>query len=369
MSYKIFTVNPGSTSTKVALFHNEKKVFSRNVEHDITELAQFQTISDQLPFRISTIEKVLKEDNILLEGVTAIVGRGGAFHTMEGGVYELDELMLNHTIESPVGIQHPANLGVQIAWKLQQEFGGRVFMVNPPVVDEFDEIARITGIKGVYRRSYLHSLNIKEVGIRYANSIGKNYGECNLIICHLGGGISVSAHRQGRMFDGNDIIGGEGPLAPTRCGTIPVSSLIKLCFSGQYSEKEILAKCTKSGGFVDLLGTADTREVVRRAKMEDKDAKRAFQAMIYQIIKYIGSMATALSGKVEGIVLTGGMANESLITDAITESCSFIAPVVVYPGEFEMEAMANGAIRVLDGKEQLKKYTGKPVWQGFLEEL
>lgn len=366
MAYSVFTINPGSTSTKIALFHGKEKVFSKNVSHGAEELAQFPDLSAQLSYRMNTIMKILVEEKISLQGIDAFVGRGGGLYSMEGGVYEIDERMVRHAENSPVGVVHPANLGIQIANKFQQAYGGHAYTVNPPSVDEYEAVARVTGMKGVERKSRLHSLNLKEVGIRHAELMGKPYEQCNFIICHIGGGISISAHCQGRMVDGNDIIGGEGPMAPTRCGSLPAEDLIRLCYSGKYTEREMLDKCTKNGGFVDLLGTADTIEVLRRAQNGDQQATLVWDAMVYQINKYIGSMAAVLKGQVDGILLSGGMANSKELTEEIVKVCSFIAPVTVYAGEFEMEAMASGAIRVMSGEEEVKTYTGKPTWPGLM---
>jgi butyrate kinase len=238
-------------------------------------------------------------------------------------------------------------------------------VVNPPDVDEFQDLARITGIKGLYRVSHLHALNQKETAIRYAASIGARYEDLNLVVAHIGGGISVAAHRKGRMIDGNDIVGGEGPMAPTRAGSLPAADLIRLCFSGKFSEKELLARCMKNGGFVDHLGSSDALEIKERIKQGDAYAKLAYHAMIYQIIKSIGAMAAALEGEVDGILLGGGLAHDGELVDKITAACSFIAPVHAFPGEFEMEAMASGALRALRGEEIVKTYSGEPVWRGF----
>lgn len=364
MNYRVFAVNPGSTSTKIALFEGEELLFSRTISHSGEELAVYSEISKQLPYRMGHILQMLAEEQISLEGVDAFVGRGGGFYSMEGGVYELNELMLAHAKESPMGIQHPAVLGTLIAHDLQQQYGGRVFVVNPPVVDEYDEVARVTGIREIVRESHLHALNLKEAGIRHAASLGRAYEDCNFIICHIGGGTSISAHRRGRMVDGNDIIGGEGPMTPTRCGAIPAEPLIELCFSGKYTKKQLIEKCRKNGGFMDWFDTADALWVSRQAAEGNEKAALVWNAMIYQIKKQIGAMAMALDGQVDGIILTGGMTKNKDLTEELTRACSFLAPVTVYPGEFELEAMAGGAVRVLSGMEVPKQYTGVPVWKG-----
>lgn len=361
---KILTINPGSTSTKIALFEGETALFTANVSHDAAELAKYPSISDQLPYREQTIRALLAENGVSLDGLSAVVGRGGGLIAMEGGVYAIDALLLDHAARGANGVQHPAQLGPQLAKKFSDEIGCPAFVVNPPDTDELQDVARVTGIKGVYRNVHLHALNLKETAIRHAAGLGKKYEDCNFVVCHIGGGVSISAHQRGRMIDGCDIVGGEGPMAPTRCGAVPAAELIDYCFSG-VDKKTAKALCTKSGGFVSLLGTSDAIEVSRRAAEGDKVAWMAWNGMIYQIIKEIGAMAAALHGQVDGILLGGGMVHNKELVEQITQACSFIAPVTAYPGEFEMEAMAAGAIRALKGEEQVRKYTGEPVFQQF----
>ena len=360
---KVFAINPGSTSTKIALIENGKVLFSKNVAHDAAVLDQYPGISEQLPYRKETILALLEKDQISLAEVDAFVGRGGGLNAMEGGTYEIDDLLLKHATVGINGIAHPAQLGPQLAHEFQKEYGGKAFVVNPPDVDEYQELARMTGVKGVYRTSHLHSLNLKETAIRHALTLGKKYEDCNFVVCHIGGGISVSAHQKGRMIDGNDIVCGEGPMAPTRCGAVPVAALLK--YADGKNPKDVKALCTRSGGFVSHLGTSDALEVIKRAQAGDKEAAMVWNTMIYQITKYIGSMAVVLHGKVDGILLGGGMVYSEDLVNQIKEACDFIAPISAYPGEFEMEAMASGAERVLKGEEQVKTYTGEPVWQGF----
>ncbi len=363
--FKVFAINPGSTSTKIALFEGETILFSANVNHDSGKLAEYYDISDQLPYRKETILNILEENKISLEGVDAFVGRGGGLLALSGGTYEIDSILLEHAKLGANGVSHPAQLGSQLAHEFCMQYGGKEFVVNPPDVDEYDDIARVTGIKGITRASHIHALNQKETAIRHAEIIGKAYTECNFIICHIGGGISVAAHKKGRMVDGTDIVEGEGPMAPTRAGAIPAAPLIRLCYSGKYSEKEMLAKCTKNGGLMELIGTADALEISNKALEGDRYARLIWDAMIYQINKSIGAMAAVLQGAVDGILLGGGMVyNQDLVTQ-IRQACSFIAPVTAYPGEFEMEAMASGAIRILNGSEPVQKYTGVAVWTGF----
>ncbi len=363
-SYKVFAINPGSTSTKIAMFEGDKEVFSKNISHDAEKLKEFKEISDQFDYRKETILKELAEAGQTLEGVDAFSARGGGLVNVEGGVYKVGEKLLEH---ARVGytVKHPATLGAQLADAFAKEYGGVAFVVNPPDVDEFTDVARVTGLKGIYRESRIHALNQKEIGIRYAAKLGKKYEDLNLIICHIGGGISVTAHNHGKMVDSNDIANGDGPMAPTRCGQLPVKDVVTMCFSGKYTEKEMREKITKTGGLVDHLGTSDAREVTEMIKNGNQYAKLIYDAMIYEIGKTAGSMAAVLCGKVDGIIFTGGISHDKCVVEKLTEMLSFIAPITVMAGEFEMEALAAGAIRVLSGKEEAKTYTGIPVWNGF----
>ena len=364
--YKVLAINPGSTSTKIALFHEETCIYTKNVSHDAGELAKYQTIPDQLPYRRDMILKLLKEAGISLEDVDVFVGRGGGLLAMEGGTYRVSELMLEHARTCANGVIHPAALGSQLANEFAVQYKKQAMVVNPPDVDELQDLARMTGIQGVNRIIHLHALNLKETAIRHSkNVLNRDYESCNYVVCHIGGGISISAHRQGRMVDGYDIVGGEGPMAPTRCGSISVADLLEYMEKNQLSAAEVKKLCTRTGGFVSHAGISDAVELTNRAKNGDPYAEMLWNAMIYQIVKCIGAMAAVLHGKVDGILLGGGMMHSDDLVRQITESCSFLAPVTAYPGEFEMEAMAAGAIRVLKGEETLKEYTGKPVWSGF----
>lgn len=362
-TYRIFAINPGSTSTKVALFENDRTVFSANVAHDAQELSRFREMSEQLPYRRETILRALADAGLSLEGTDAFSGRGGGLVSLEGGTYGVNELLLHHA-RICFTVRHPAVLGSQLAHEFASEWGGRAFVVNPPDVDEFDEAARLTGWRGVYRESRIHALNQKEIGIRHAATAGRKYEDMNFIIAHIGGGVSVTAHRKGRMIDSNDIVNGDGPMAPTRAGALPARDVIRACFSGRHTERELMDRLTKDGGFVDLLGTADVLEVKKRIADGDAKSKLAYDAMILQIAKQIGAMAAALEGEVDGILLTGGIAKDRELTARLERKVGFIAPVTVLAGEFEMEALAAGALRVLTGEEQEKTYTGVPVWKG-----
>lgn len=365
-SYKIFAINPGSTSTKIALFVDENCVYSKNVSHDAAELAKYENLSDQLPYRRDMILSLLDEAGISLEDVDVFVGRGGGLLAMEGGTYGVTDILLDHAKNCANGVIHPASLGPQLAHEFAEKYHAKAMVVNPPDVDELQDLARMTGIKGVNRVIHLHALNLKETAIRHSkNVMGKKYEECNYIVCHIGGGISVSAHRHGKMVDGYDIVGGEGPMAPTRCGSVSVADLLAYMKKNNLEIADVKKLCTRTGGFVSHVGISDALELTNRAKNGDKYAEMLWNTMIYQIEKCIGSMAAVLHGKVDGILLGGGMVHNKDLVQQITDTCSFIAPVTAYPGEFEMEAMASGAVRVLDGEEELKVYSGKQAWTGF----
>lgn len=362
--WRVLVINPGSTSTKVGLFDGERAVFTVNVAHEASELAKFAGVSDQLPYRVGLIEQALAENGVELASIDAFVGRGGGLLPLPGGTYEVDDVLLDHATRGANGVQHPAQLGPQIARAFAGRVGKPAFVVNPPDTDELCDEARMTGARGVYRRVHLHALNLKETAIRHAASAGRAYEECRFVVCHIGGGISVSAHDRGRMVDGADIVGGEGPMAPTRCGALPVAEVLDYLDAG-HATADVRRMCMKTGGFVDLLGTSDALEVSRRAEAGDEACGRAWDAMVYQICKEIGAMAAVLGGNVDGILLGGGMVHNKGLVRAIEERCGWIAPVFAYPGEFELEAMAAGARRVLDGAEEPLRYSGKPVFEGF----
>lgn len=362
--WRVLVINPGSTSTKVGLFDGERAVFTVNVAHEASELAKFAGVSDQLPYRVGLIEQALAENGVELASIDAFVGRGGGLLPLPGGTYEVDDVLLDHATRGANGVQHPAQLGPQIAHAFAGRVGRPAFVVNPPDTDELCDEARMTGVRGVYRHVHLHALNLKETAIRHAASAGRAYEECRFVVYHIGGGISVSAHDRGRMVDGADIVGGEGPMAPTRCGALPVAEVLDYLDAG-HATADVRRMCMKTGGFVDLLGTSDALEVSRRAEAGDEACRRAWDAMVYQICKEMGAMAAALGGNVDGILLGGGMVHNKGLVCAIEERCGWIAPVFAYPGEFELEAMAAGARRVLDGDEEPLRYTGKSVFDGF----
>ncbi|MDO4290409.1 MAG: butyrate kinase [Eggerthellaceae bacterium] len=366
-AWRVFAVNPGSTSTKVALFEGEEELFKENIAHGRDELAAFDTIEDQVPYREEFVRRALAERGVELSSIDAFVGRGGSSYSMEGGTYVADDLLVRDTLRAAGETVHPANMGPALAKALAEEAGAHAgaFVVSPPVTDEFDDVARVTGIEGVYRHSNLHALNLKETALRHGKLVGPAYAEGNYIVCHLGGGVSVSAHRRGRMVDGNDNSGGDGPFAPTRTGSVAVREVVKLVEGGALNAREVMNRTIRDGGYLDWLGTADAREVEQRVERGDAKAALVQEALFYQIVKEIGAMACALAGRVDAILLGGGLVHSESLVRYVREHCAFIAPIYAYPGEFEMEAMAAGATRILDGEEQPRRYSGRPVWSGF----
>jgi butyrate kinase len=363
-NFRILAVNPGSTSTKIALFDDDIEVFSENINHSADDLKPFAEIQDQLQYRADTVEKTVVAKGYKMEEVDVFSGRGGGLLPIIGGTYDVTPLLVEHASKGMTG-QHPAQLASQICSKFAEKYGKRAFVVNPPDVDEFDDVSRVAGLKDIYRESHIHALNQKEIAIRFCASRGLKYEEVSLVICHLGGGISVTAHKNGRMIDSNDIIKGSGPMTPTRAGDLPYAKVIDLAYSGEYTKKQLTDRLNKNGGLTDIFGTAEVRDVKKLAAEGSRYAQMYYEGFIYQNAKYAGAMAVALKGKVDAIILTGGIANDKDFTAKMKEYLSWISEVVVMPGEFELEALAAGALRVMRGEEQPKTYTGTPVWQGF----
>lgn len=365
-TYRIFVINPGSTSTKLSLFENETCLFTTDPFHDSSVLRQFPTINDQLEYRMDVIRRFIAENHIDLRGVDAIVGRGGGCYSVPGGVYEIDDRLIEDTRAAKGGLYHSSMLGVQLANALHKEYGGQMLMMDPPVVDELCDLSRVTGVRGVNRKAISHALNLKATARRHAKRLGKRYEDCNFVVCHIDGGISITAHKQGRMIDGNDAGGGEGPFTPTRMGSMAVTDM-NLYFRDRTLE-EMKSLCSQTGGLSSHFGTSNSDTIHAMVEAGDPQAARVWNAMIYQIAKYIGAMAVALDGQVDAIVLTGGLLRFEDLVSGICSRCEWIAPVALYPGEFEQEAMAAGALRVLRGEETAKIYPGKPVWSGFDDE-
>ncbi|NLM36069.1 MAG: butyrate kinase [Clostridiales bacterium] len=355
MAYKLLIINPGSTSTKIGVYENESPVFVETIRHATEEIEKFNSVVDQFEFRKDTILKVLKEKNFDIKDLNAVVGRGGLLKPIEGGTYIVNERMLED-LRAEIRGQHASNLGALIANEIAKDLNIPAYIVDPVVVDELDDVARISGIPEIERTSIFHALNQKAVAKRYAKEHGKKYEEVNVIVAHLGGGVSVGAHRKGRIVDVNNALDGEGPFSPERSGGVPVGDLVKLCYSGKYTYEEMKKKITGKGGFVAYLGTNNALEVENAALAGDPKAKLLYEAMAYQTAKEIGACAAVLCGQVDAIIITGGIAYGKPMVDPIKERVSFIAPVVVYPGEDELLALAQGAIRVLSGEEEAKIY-------------
>ena len=355
MSYKLLIINPGSTSTKIGVYEDENEILEETLRHTSKEIDSFNSIFEQLEFRKSVILNVLKEKNFDIKTLDAIVGRGGFLKSIEGGTYAVNEAMLR---DLKIGVQgqHAANLGGIIANEIGESLNIPSFIVDPVVVDEMEDVARLSGIPDIDRKSIFHALNQKAVAKRYAKENGKKYEELNLIVAHMGGGITVGAHQNGKVIDVNNGLDGEGPFSPERSGGLPSGDLAKLCFSGKYTLAEIQKKINGKGGFVAYLNTNDVRDALKMSQAGDKKAKLIIQAMGYQVAKEIGSCAAVLSGKVDAIILTGGISYGEAVCNYITQRVKFIADVVIYPGEDELLALAQGGIGVLSGKEQAKVY-------------
>ncbi|MBV7271570.1 butyrate kinase [Clostridiaceae bacterium UIB06] len=355
MSYKLLIINPGSTSTKIGVYEDEKQILEETLRHSSEEIGKYATIFDQLQFRKDVILKVLQEKKFDIKTLSAIVGRGGLLKPIEGGTYAVNEAMLE---DLKIGVQgqHASNLGGIIANEIGKSLNIPAFIVDPVVVDEMDAVARISGMPEIERKSIFHALNQKAVAKRYAKENNKSYDELSLIVTHMGGGVSVGAHKNGRVVDVNNALDGEGPFSPERSGGLPVGDLIKLCFSGKYTIEELKKKINGKGGVVAYLDTNDFRDLQKKAEEGDEKSKLIFDAFIFQVAKEIGKCAAVLKGKVDAILLTGGIAYSKSVAESIKEMVSFIAPVVVYPGEDELLALTQGGLRVLKGEETAKEY-------------
>jgi len=361
----LLVINFGSTSTKIAVFTGEESALTRSFDHGTDAYPKkFSNLADHRAFAEQLIEELLAENDYKLEDFDVFVARGGAQVFIESGAYLINDIMYEDALRIG-GEHHPGKLGTLISYGYSQKYGKPAYIVNGPSVDEFDDLARPTGLHDIWRQSRIHTLNQKEVAYRYARENGLAYKKLNLIICHIGGGISVTAHRGGRMVDSNDIIKGEGPMTPTRAGSLPALDLFKLCYSGRFTEREMKDRLSKNGGLIDHLGTADAKVIEQRIAEGDHYAQLVYDAMLYQVAKNIGACAVTLQGDVKAIILTGGLANSTYVIDAIRGFVNWIAPLVIMAGEFEMEALAAGALRVAKGQEEAHIYTGDPVWSGF----
>ena len=354
-TFRLLVINPGSTSTKIAVYHNECQVFEKVLRHPAQEIKKYPTIYDQLDFRKNVIIDTLRNNDLSPDDFDAVVARGGNMKPVLGGTYRINRQMLQ---DLRIGIMghHASNLGAIIAYDIAGKSNIPSYVVDPVIVDELEELARFSGLPEIQRKAKDHPLNQRAAARRAAAELGGEYKQFNFLVAHMGGGISVGVHKKGRIIDVNNVLDGDGPFSPERAGGLPVGSLIDLCYSGRYTRDEIRKKVVGGGGLVAYLGTNDGREVIKMIENGDRYAELVYRAMAYQASKEIGAGAAVLMGSVDAIVLTGGLARDEVLVGWIKEKVSFIARVMVYPGEFEMSALAEGAIRVLNGKEKAKNY-------------
>lgn len=355
----ILAINPGSTSTKFAVYEDEKCILNKTLRHSVEEMSKYKSIIAQFDFRKGLIIDALVEEGIDVDSIKHIIGRGGLTYPMESGIYLVNNLMLEHALEGVMG-QHASNLGPLIADFISLQIpNSHAYIADPVVTDELDPVARVAGHPKFERVSIFHALNQKAIARIHARRIGIAYEELNLIVAHLGGGISVGAHKKGRVVDVNNALDGEGPFSPERSGTLPVGQLINLCFSGKYSKEQVYRMVVGEGGFVAYLGTNNALEVQKSAEKGDSQSAFIQEALIYQVSKMIGEMAVVLEGNVDAILITGGLAYNQHLTGTLSARTGFIGPVFVYPGEDELEALAMNALRVARGETKPKIYVGK----------
>ena len=361
--FRILVINPGSTSTKVSLFEDETSVFERKPFHEASVLLKFSHVNDQMPFRREVILDILKSEGVDPASIDAFVGRGGGAHSQPSGTIRIDRNLYDDTVKGLDGSEHPAKVGVMLAWTFAEAYGKAAFTLNATNVDEFCDCARLTGIKGVYRFSHAHCLNQKAVAAFHAEKLGRRYEACNFIVAHIDGGITVGAHDRGKLVDSNLGADGEGAFSPTRIGSLSVLQVLN--YLETHSADELRLRCTRSGGFVDFFGTSNSDTIHALVEKGDRKATLVWNTMIYQISKLIGEMAVVLCGKVDGILLTGGLIRFGDIVEGIKARCGFIAPISTYPGEMEQEALAIPVLKVLHGESVPHTYSGHDVWQGF----
>ena len=355
MSIKSLIINPGSTSTKIGVFEDETLLFEETLRHSTEEIAQYASIVDQKDFRKEIIVNLLNEKNFDIKSLNMVVGRGGMLKPIPGGTYAVTDDLLEDLKIGKQG-QHASNLGGILAREIGDSIGVPSFIVDPVVVDEMMPIARYSGVPELPRTSVFHALNQKAVAKRYANEIGKAYTDLNLIVVHMGGGVSVGAHKNGRVIDIFNALDGDGAFSPERAGSVPSGALVKMCFSGKYTEKEVYKKLVGNGGFNAYMGTNDMRDVEKAVLAGDKNAEEIRDAFVLQVAKDMGSMACVLEGKVDQIIVTGGIAYDKGVVAGLKERAQWIAPFTVYPGEDELLALVQGGLRVVNGVEEAMKY-------------
>ncbi len=352
---RILAINPGSTSTKVSCFESEVELAVESLSHPASELKNFASIPDQCGFRLGCVENFLLKHNIPVGGFDAVVGRGGLLKPIQGGVYRVNPAMLEDLASGRYG-EHSCNLGAMLADLLSKEAGCPAFIVDPVVVDELDDVARLSGLPEIRRISIFHALNQKSVAKQTAKKLGRKYEDCNFIVAHIGGGISVGAHKKGRVVDVNNALNGDGPFSPERSGGLPSLGLAELCFSGKFSLPQIKRKIAGEGGVVAYKGTNNFAELLSMAKNGDREAELLYRGMAYRISKEIAMHGATLEGEVDRIILTGGIANDAEFMELIVRRVAFLAPVEIIPGEREMLALAQGVLSAMNGEEAVKEY-------------
>lgn len=355
--YRILAINPGSTSTKFAVYDNTHPVLRQTIQHSVEELAPYPTAAEQLEWRRDVVLKSLAEHNVDLHSLDAVIGRGGLIHPVESGTYEVSDILFNDLRNAPR--KHASNLGGLIARDIADRAGVKAYIADPVTVDELMPYARISGLPQLPRRSVLHALNQKAIARRYAREIGEPYESLNLIVCHMGGGFSIGAHRRGRVIDTTDGFNGMGPFTPERSGSLPPGQLVDLCYSGKYTHEEMTRLVHGRGGLYAHLGTSSVPEILERIDGGDLHSMLILRAMCYTTAKAIGEMSIALRGHVDAILITGGVAHSKRLTDFIASLTDFIAPIYVYPGENELESLAMNALAVLTGERDVKVYTAE----------
>ncbi|MBN9653601.1 butyrate kinase [Halobacillus sp. GSS1] len=354
-THRILVINPGSTSTKIGVFDDQEVVFEKTIRHTTDEISSYKRVIDQYDFRKQVILEELDREGINISKLSAVCGRGGLLRPIEGGTYEVNEAMLED-LKNGYNGEHASNLGGIIANEIAQGLNIGAYIVDPVVVDELHELARVSGVPEIPRKSIFHALNQKAVARRAAADLSLSYKDARLIVTHMGGGITVGAHVGGRVIDVNNGLHGDGPFSPERAGTVPAGDLVSLCFSGQYYRDEVMKKLVGQGGLMAYLGTNDARDVEEMVAKGDRKAKVVFDAMAYQIAKEIGSMSAVMEGRVDAIALTGGLAYGKAFVEEISKRVHWIADVLVYPGENELEALNEGTLRVLNKEEVPKQY-------------
>lgn len=351
--YKILAINPGSTSTKIALFENEKNIFTKTINHNVDELEKYEKVQDQFEMRKEAVIKALEENNYKTTDLSAVVGRGGILPPVKSGAYKVNETMVKRLSQNPI-LEHASNLGALIAYEIAKPLDILACIYDSVAVDEMQDIARVSGMPEIKRSSFSHALNSRAMAIKTALKYDKKYKDLNMIVAHLGGGISVSVHQKGQMID--IISDDEGPFSPERAGRVPCKKLIDLCFSGEYDKRTMHKKLRGKGGLKAYLNTVDAREVEKLIEQGNEEAKVIYEAMAYQIAKGIGELATVVNGDVDYIVITGGIAYSKMFTKWILNRVKFIADVEIMPGEHELESLALGALRVLNNEEEAREY-------------